>query len=178
MRGKASGLCGHAGGHGITPACAGKSSQNEICWRRPWDHPRVCGEKQSISAPSVGTQGSSPHVRGKGLLYLRRHSHVRITPACAGKRLHKEASNKLRLGITPAYAGKSSSAASSKDWLLGSPPHVRGKANHIHGGVGLNGITPACAGKSRHRRSDWSWRRDHPRMCGEKSGIACGRFRS
>ena len=32
---------------GITPAYAGKSSRNETCWHRPWDHPRVYGEKLS-----------------------------------------------------------------------------------------------------------------------------------
>ena len=31
------------------------------------------------------------------------------------------------------------------------------------------GITPACAGKSRPITWATSWRRDHPRMCGEKS---------
>ena len=30
------------------------------------------------------------------------------------------------------------------------------------------GITPACAGKSRPITWATSWRRDHPRMCGEK----------
>ena len=45
MRGKVAGLCGHAGGHGITPAYAGKSLKSEIRNLQDQDHPRVCGEK-------------------------------------------------------------------------------------------------------------------------------------
>ena len=33
-----------------------------------------------------------------------------------------------------------------------------------------NGITPACAGKSSHQHGAGRWRRDHPRVCGEKLG--------
>ncbi len=32
-----------------------------------------------------------------------------------------------------------------------------------------NGITPACAGKSSHQHGAGRWRRDHPRVCGEKA---------
>ena len=45
MQGKASGLCGHAGGHGITPAHAGKSID--------------------LIAEPKGYKGSPPRVRGK-----------------------------------------------------------------------------------------------------------------
>ena len=74
----------------ITPACAGKSSRNETCWHRPWDHPCVCREKRRNSRDPEVWQGSPPPVRGKvfhrgdGLLL------VGITPACAGKKGRKE----------------------------------------------------------------------------------------
>ena len=29
----------------ITPACAGKSTRGTDAHKRPWDHPRMCGEK-------------------------------------------------------------------------------------------------------------------------------------
>ena len=50
---------------GITPAYAGKS----YCSRRrgsdPQDHPRVCGEKRSLSSSSRAKMGSPPRLRGK-----------------------------------------------------------------------------------------------------------------
>ena len=55
---------GHVGG--ITPACAGKRPPRVHLVPRPWDHPRMCGEKQSQSQTTAQKQG--------------------ITPACAGKR--------------------------------------------------------------------------------------------
>ena len=51
---------------GITPACAGKSRCRRRAGRRPWDHPRVCGEKTLAVQSSVEDQGSPPRVRGKG----------------------------------------------------------------------------------------------------------------
>ena len=93
------------------------------------------------------------------------------------------------LGITPAYAGKSSALGNavlgSKDhprvcgekllisayfrFKRGSPPRMRGKEqrcirNELH-----KGITPAYAGKSSGCCYNCSVRRDHPRVCGEKS---------
>ena len=51
----------------------------------------------------------------------------------------------------------------------GSPPPMRGKAyqQKIHHRVSR--ITPAYAGKSHKRRNICSPRRDHPRLCGEKT---------
>ena len=37
---------------GITPAYAGKSSLACCPWRLHWDHPRVCGEKTTQTAPT------------------------------------------------------------------------------------------------------------------------------
>ena len=51
------------------------------------DHPRLCGEKQTVHASVRGDLGSPPPMRGKAVL----RSQVRP-----------------RQGITPAYAGKSS----------------------------------------------------------------------
>ena len=45
VRGKGSVWVSPAEVGGITPACAGKRSSAERTARRPWDHPRVCGEK-------------------------------------------------------------------------------------------------------------------------------------
>ena len=97
-----------------------------------------------------------------------------------------------RVGITPAYAGKSPlrrrSSPSGRDHprvcgekqgqkdsilnRLGSPPRMRGKAMAGAPQGGLAGITPAYAGKSRIRAGHWAASGDHPRVCGEKLGLA------
>ena len=74
------------GASGITPACAGKRSpyaSRKIVSR---DHPRVCGEKLLSLNGSAQSIGSSPHVRGKGLIAILNESFIGITPAYAGKR--------------------------------------------------------------------------------------------
>ena len=73
-------------GHRITPAYAGKRSpyaSRKIVSR---DHPRVCGEKLLSLNGSAQSIGSSPHVRGKGLIAILNESFIGITPAYAGKR--------------------------------------------------------------------------------------------
>ena len=69
----------------ITPACAGKTSPIMVAW--PWivDHPRMCGENDTIAVQKYSRLGSPPHVRGK--LESVEHDSLghRITPACAGK---------------------------------------------------------------------------------------------
>ena len=71
----------------IIPACAGSTSEGEVCIGVPQDHPRMCGEHTSGAVAYASNGGSSPHVRGA----LRLHSHIlsyqRIIPACAGSTL-------------------------------------------------------------------------------------------
>ena len=72
----------------ITPAQAGK--RPKASRSRPWprDHPRMGGEKQTITRIRDANEGSPPHRRGKDL---------------------KEEINSLRIRITPAWAGKNAS---------------------------------------------------------------------
>ena len=91
---------------GITPACAGKSTEPAFKVRKIRDHPRVCGEKFFGPSPVFLALGSPPRVRGKGQGLKRDASGARITPACAGKRPL----------LQPLL-----------DQLWGSPPRVRGK---------------------------------------------------
>ena len=96
--------------------------------------------------------------------YAGRHG---ITPACAGKRTtgrhwcQPEQDHPRMCGEKPPSKPRSR-------LLKGSPPHVRGKASKIPQNVHLCRITPACAGKSRSYDFTRRYRRDHPRMCGEK----------
>ena len=74
---------------GITPACAGKSTRKSRKRTTTRDHPRVCGEKVFGIPISVSNMGSPPRVRGKVVRPLWKKCSMRITPACAGKRLKK-----------------------------------------------------------------------------------------
>ena len=100
-----------------------------------------------------------------------------------------------RFGITPAYAGKSLTiqkmSTASRDHPRvcgekvarpgqvgrqpGSPPRMRGKGASAVGAPRAAGITPAYAGKSVRLCPMCQWRRDHPRVCGEKicEGLGC-----
>ena len=52
---------------------------------------------------------------------------------------------------------------------MGSPPRMRGKVSELRSQNEAAGITPAYAGKSSHQHGAGRWRRDHPRVCGEKA---------
>ena len=70
---------------GITPACAGKTTETNFTIIDGWDHPRVCGENLSLQVHSKITRGSPPRVRGKLGSFDEITFSTRITPACAGK---------------------------------------------------------------------------------------------
>ena len=72
---------------GITPACAGRSSPSTRYIRATRDHPRVCGEKAQRGNCTRKRGGSPPRVRGEARRRLPVLRSVRITPACAGRRL-------------------------------------------------------------------------------------------
>ena len=55
--------------------------------------------------------------------------------------------------------------------LMGSPPRMRGKAGFLPASSFLTGITPAYAGKRGNSGAAAACRRDHPRMCGEKTNM-------
>ena len=155
---------------GITPACAGKSRQNTAPARFRWDHPRVCGEKYGFISVIAFAQGSPPRVRGKGGKHLEDVVSVRITPACAGKRLRQAADRRCSRDH-PRVCGEKSNLSLAARFHPGSPPRVRGKAAALGVGNGFSGITPACAGKRVKVRLLRPATRDHPRVCGEKSII-------
>ena len=51
----------------ITPAYAGKSKWFAIECVKPWDHPRLCGEKRLEQRKKAIEKGSPPPMRGKGI---------------------------------------------------------------------------------------------------------------
>ncbi len=131
----------------------------------------MCGEKGTLETAYDRAGGSPPHVRGKAPLPASVPSRERITPACAGKR-----SRTPRQRITrwdhPRMCGEK-----RQDWpelksRNGSPPHVRGKVKIWSEHTPTTRITPACAGKSDFGYTNDPSAADHPRMCGEKKGVA------
>ena len=155
---------------GITPACAGKSRRLSHCRSQFWDHPRVCGEKLSLSTRPRAKSGSPPRVRGKVHISTGQVGGVGITPAYAGKR----AVANFRPGTIrdhPRVCGEKGCCKFSSRNHSGSPPRMRGKDLSDNELQVLDGITPAYAGKSVIRISDGCLRRDHPRVCGEKAHL-------
>lgn len=89
VRGKADRLSEWDNKKRITPACAGKSSTARCNSDILRDHPRVCGEKMNLKSKLSTKPGSPPRVRGKEVTSRQNFVWIRITPACAGKRLKK-----------------------------------------------------------------------------------------
>ena len=150
----------------ITPACAGKSSEKNLCFSSKKDHPRVCGEKDRRKStviclrgshrvcgekPMAGDArgvcgGSPPRVRGKAALATPEAVPAGITPACAGK------STPVEQAVPawedhPRVCGEKQMPIVKSSFELGSPPRVRGKVALITILSSRLRITPACAGK-------------------------------
>ena len=68
--------------------------------------------------------------------------------------------------------GEKMMKAGSNCAMLGSPPRMRGKVVAVEERDHHLGITPAYAGKRSGSRGIQGGQRDHPRVCGEKSGAA------
>ena len=86
MRGKAKKVYPKDSEIRITPAYAGKSAHRSLFFRFFQDHPRLCGEKNTLSLLMSFITGSPPPMRGKAVRRLGRIYSGRITPAYAGKR--------------------------------------------------------------------------------------------
>ena len=108
-------------------------------------------------------------MRGKVVERLHSVKADRITPACAGKsslmgaRLSKRKDH-------PRVCGEKVKDARAQLTKEGSPPRVRGKVNLLTPVNNDLRITPACAGKSVMLWKLSPIMRDHPRVCGEKTG--------
>ena len=147
MRGKAGPNSAHNAASGITPAYAGKSEYRSFFPARPWDHPRVCGEKLGVVKLIPQLPGSPPRMRGKAGEY--------------GSQTHRPQDHPRVCGEKPAR-----SRARRRNW--GSPPRMRGKDSTKDPCWNRWGITPAYAGKRRICVQRWFTGGDHPRVCGEK----------
>ena len=152
----------------ITPAYAGKSYLIGTGLSDTKDHPRVCGEKTVLDLSRLVEQGSPPRMRGKEVVFIDSYLVSRITPAYAGKRfdpIHRITFQRDH----PRVCGEKITGGNLLPVNKGSPPRMRGKEEMRGTAYQDTGITPAYAGKS----CVVFWcpvsRRDHPRVCGEKT---------
>ena len=169
MRGKGMYAMHPARAWGITPAYAGKRTPKWPCFPRKWDHPRVCGEKRSCHQPECLRPGSPPRMRGKVSVFSLPPTTFGITPAYAGKSILPHLFDCAGWDH-PRVCGEKFFNVSSVWSLTGSPPRMRGKGLQNLSRPCWYGITPAYAGKSYEAFFSFCRRRDHPRVCGEKSG--------
>ena len=153
---------------GITPARAGKRSNDFPALWRAGDHPRACGEKARIATATPPQEGSPPRVRGKVVLPLAHALQPGITPARAGKS-SKCCRRCYSARDHPRACGEKSEVGIYHSRSKGSPPRVRRKDTRFTRIEFQLGITPARAGKSGldfgYMLHFW----DHPRACGEKA---------
>ena len=168
MRGKASALDVLPLPCGITPAYAGKSSEDTRRSGTNGDHPRVCGEKSFENGVKGYFEGSPPRMRGKAVDCPFSLPLVGITPAYAGKS-RRLSHCRSQFWDHPRVCGEKLSLSTRPRAKSGSPPRVRGKVHISTGQVGGVGITPAYAGKRAVANFRPGTIRDHPRVCGEKT---------
>ena len=110
----------------ITPAYAGKSSLrgSRACSGR--DHPRVCGEKNTVFLRSECPLGSPPRMRGKDQHQCDGCGDKGITPAYAGKRVLAGYGREAREDH-PRVCGEKLFCLILHNLSGGSPPRMRGK---------------------------------------------------
>ena len=107
-------------------------------------------------------------MRGKVCEHVVTSYSRRITPAYAGKR-YRRCYNFPALQDHPRLCGEKFLRRNRSKMDSGSPPPMRGKVHAFACFFPLCRITPAYAGKSKSRRWEEFVKRDHPRLCGEKT---------
>ena len=155
----------------ITPAYAGKSNMEQRNKRILWDHPRVCGEKHCSDRAVLHRLGSPPRMRGKDGHQSESQPTHRITPAYAGK---SSTSYRWKSGKRdhPRVCGEKPPPTRFFFPVMGSPPRMRGKVPQFANLGEQPGITPAYAGKRLFWPLSGFQFKDHPRVCGEKTGMS------
>ena len=107
-------------------------------------------------------------MRGKEDCRAHKTELAGITPAYAGKSLLPLLWHD-RFWDHPRVCGEKIARATPPFRHTGSPPRMRGKVDCRAHKTVLAGITPAYAGKRTGSRTTRRWRKDHPRVCGEKN---------
>ena len=160
---------------GTTPACAGKTHLDFMFHILRRDYPRVRGEDPTWPPAPWWTGGLPPRARGRRRAKEDTGSHVRTTPACAGKTA-KILPNAFPLRDYPRVRGED--RVTKRLWpnRQGLPPRARGRPRTRRTAREAWGTTPACAGKTPPCRTRKPGRRDYPRVRGEDPEAALEEF--
>ena len=132
---------------GITPACAGRTFNQELPAGGVQDHPRVCGKDLESEEIDAAREGSPPRVREGPRQPFVRLGDFGITPACAG-RTFLTFSATSHSGDHPRVCGKDCSVRIHMNYQSGSPPRVREGLSTKYRSSVARRITPACAGRT------------------------------
>ena len=149
----------------IIPARAGQTAACPRSRGPTTDHPRACGANVDGIRPCLRQFGSSPRVRGKQVLPVRRGLRLRIIPARAGQtKAHRTVSRNC--SDHPRACGANGPPRPDSTPPNGSSPRVRGKHDIFSKGGFVGRIIPARAGQTRRSSCRYESRPDHPRACG------------
>ena len=137
----------------------------------------MCGEHPITEHDVDHWSGSSPHVRGALYVAWGDAWLVGIIPACAGS------TRSLSMTATtgrdhPRMCGEHRCNVLQNFLAGGSSPHVRGAPCAAELVDCSSGIIPACAGSTGRVLLGHDLNGDHPRMCGEHSGIQSNQSRA
>ena len=153
--------------HGITPAYAGKRHIAVLYPLNHQDHPRVCGEEQTLLRTAQKSLGSPPRMRGRVIPEDLKNANLGITPAYAGKR-GMVRRNSWNSQDHPRVCGEERYRLRRFLRPPGSPPRMRGRVYLRPPFRAACRITPAYAGKRRINQFFNLHQGDHPRVCGEE----------
>ena len=115
------------------PARAGNSRVAKLICCPIAVHPRACGEQLVKARVESVSCGSSPRVRGTGLLRIVYDPPIRFIPARAGNRPRRGGSGFCR-PVHPRACGEQEIVALAKSGSPGSSPRVRGTVYTIQSG--------------------------------------------
>ena len=151
---------------GITPAHAGNTAQQLNNRLKQWDHPRACGEYETIAQLRQELMGSPPRMRGILCSRFRIFIDCGITPAHAGN-TNRDGQGNRAYRDHPRACGEYACYSISALPGPGSPPRMRGIPELPVPRTANLGITPAHAGNTKSAPRPSLGDPDHPRACGE-----------
>ena len=145
MRGFVYVRVGHEGGIRYIPAHAGFCASGFFYIQRAKVHPRTCGVLPAITPPTRCFQGTSPHMRGFGLVSVRSCYRTGYIPAHAGFcDICKNPGGETT--VHPRTCGVLTAGAVVLHVLGGTSPHMRGFARPTAPRAGSRRYIPAHAG--------------------------------
>ena len=152
--------------HGIIPADAGSTTECNTDCALDRDHPRGCGEHQTVHPARPHADGSSPRMRGARPEYHDPFGMAGIIPADAGSTTSCRVIS-TRIRDHPRGCGEHPRNSMSTPVSAGSSPRMRGAPNHRPRHGALSRIIPADAGSTQASGQVLAAYGDHPRGCGE-----------